>query len=45
MKPSNVVADERPPFRLVQRKGAKPRKAPAGTATNDLVFTAHAWRY
>lgn len=27
--------------RLVQRKGRKPRKAPAGIATNDLVFSAH----
>jgi hypothetical protein len=27
-------------LRRVQRKGKKPRKAPAGTATNDLVFTA-----
>jgi hypothetical protein len=26
---------------LVQRKGRKPRKAPAGVATNDLVFSAH----
>lgn len=25
---------------LVQRKGKKPRKAPAGVATNDLVFSA-----
>lgn len=27
--------------RLVQRRGKKPRKAPAGIATNDLVFSAH----
>lgn len=26
---------------LVRRKGRKPRKAPAGVATNDLVFSAH----
>ena len=26
--------------KLVQRKGLKPRKAPAGIATNDLVFSA-----
>lgn len=26
--------------RLVQRKGAKPRKSPAGVSTNDLVFSA-----
>src|ERR1700733_3831288 len=25
---------------LVQRKGARPRKSPAGIATNDLVFSA-----
>jgi hypothetical protein len=28
----------------VQRKGKKPRKAPAGTATNDLVFSAYQGR-
>jgi hypothetical protein len=28
----------------VQRKGKRPRKAPAGTATNDLVFTAYQGR-
>ena len=26
---------------LVRRKGKKPRRAPAGISTNDLVFTAH----
>jgi len=26
---------------LVRRKGLKPRKAPTGVATNDLVFSAH----
>src|SRR5437867_573820 len=30
-----------PPLLLVQRKGKKPRKAPAGVATNDLIFTAY----
>lgn len=26
---------------LVQRKGKRPRKSPAGIATNDLIFSAH----
>ena len=26
--------------RLVQRKGARPRKSPSGISTNDLIFTA-----
>lgn len=29
------------PSTLVQRKGKKPRKSPAGVATNDLIFSAH----
>ena len=29
-----------PDVRLAQRKGKKPRKAPAGISTNDLVFSA-----
>jgi hypothetical protein len=36
-----LVADPSPPIRLVQRKGKKPRKAPDGIATNDLIFSAH----
>lgn len=36
-----VATAERKELRLVQRKGSKPRKAPAGRATNDLVFSAH----
>jgi hypothetical protein len=29
-------------IRLVQRKGKKPRKSPAGVATNDLILSGHA---
>ena len=35
------AADPTPKLALVQRTGKKPRKAPAGAATNDLILSAH----
>jgi hypothetical protein len=40
MPRANVVPLFDPPIRLVQRKGKRPRKAPDGVATNNLVFSA-----
>jgi hypothetical protein len=35
------LENSRPKLHLVQRMGKKPRKAPSGRATNDLILSAH----
>lgn len=41
MSSLNAVTMKSPSVTLVQRKGRKARKSPAGIATNDLIFSAH----
>lgn len=41
LESTSITTDARPALRLVQRRGKRPRKAPDGVATNDLVFSAY----